>query len=62
MVFRGVFAMLAGMAVSAAYAQDGQQPGQSGNQAERPPQFVMLAFDNCSELERREDLAASPRG
>jgi peptidoglycan/xylan/chitin deacetylase (PgdA/CDA1 family) len=44
--------MLAGMAVTAAYAQEGQQP-----QAERPPQFVMLAFDNCTELERWQDLA-----
>jgi len=48
MVFRGIFAMLAGMAVTAAYAQ--------GDQVERPPQFVMLAFDNCTELERWQDL------
>ena len=25
--------------------------------AERPPQFVMLAFDNCTELDRWQDLA-----
>jgi hypothetical protein len=45
--------MLAGMAATAAYGQAVQQAGQ----AERPPQFVMLAFDNCSELERWQDLA-----
>ncbi len=53
MVLRGIFAMLAGMAVTAAYGQ-GPQPA---DQVERPPQFVMLAFDNCSELERWQDLA-----
>ena len=26
-------------------------------EVERPPQFVMLAFDNCTELERWRDLA-----
>jgi peptidoglycan/xylan/chitin deacetylase (PgdA/CDA1 family) len=36
----------AGVMVSAAQAAD------------RPPQFVMLAFDNCTELERWQDLAA----
>src|ERR1700743_2655860 len=40
-------AMLAlGMAVSGVRAE-----------IERPPQFVMLAFDNCTELERWRDLA-----
>jgi peptidoglycan/xylan/chitin deacetylase (PgdA/CDA1 family) len=52
MVYRGVFAMLAGMAVTAAYGQ-----GAELAQVERPPQFVMLAFDNCTELERWQDLA-----
>ena len=52
MGFRGIFAMLAGMAVTAAYGQEAQQPP-----IERPPQFVMLAFDNCTELERWQDLA-----
>ena len=58
MVLRGAFAMLAGMAATAACAQDVQPAGESRNQAERPPQFVMLAFDNCTELERWQDLAA----
>ena len=51
MGYRGVFAMLAGMrsAVTAAHGQPAQ--------VERPPQFVMLAFDNCTELERWQDLA-----
>jgi peptidoglycan/xylan/chitin deacetylase (PgdA/CDA1 family) len=49
MGYRGAFAMLAGMAVTAAQAQP--------TQVERPPQFVMLAFDNCTELERWRDLA-----
>jgi hypothetical protein len=44
--------MLAGMAMTAACGQEGQQL-----QIERPPQFVMLAFDNCTELERWQDLA-----
>ncbi len=52
MGYRGVFAMLAGMAVTAAYGQ-----GAEGTQVERPPQFVMLAFDNCTELDRWQDLA-----
>jgi peptidoglycan/xylan/chitin deacetylase (PgdA/CDA1 family) len=56
MVFRSAFAMLAGMVVTAAYGQPGEQP-QSPAQVERPPQFVMLAFDNCTELERWQDLA-----
>ena len=46
---RGIFAMLAGMVVTAAQAQIAQ--------VERPPQFVMLAFDNCTELERWQDLS-----
>jgi peptidoglycan/xylan/chitin deacetylase (PgdA/CDA1 family) len=54
MGYRGVFAMLAGMAVTAAYGQEAPQ----GANVERPPQFVMLAFDNCTELERWQDLAA----
>ena len=49
MGFRGIFAMLAGMAVTAAHGQTAQ--------VERPPQFIMLAFDNCSELERWQDLS-----
>ena len=44
--------MLAAMTATAAYGQ-GPEPAQ----VERPPQFVMLAFDNCSELERWRDLA-----
>jgi hypothetical protein len=51
MGYRGVFAMLAGMAVNAAHGQ-----GVDVAQIERPPQFVMLAFDNCTELERWQDL------
>jgi peptidoglycan/xylan/chitin deacetylase (PgdA/CDA1 family) len=48
MGFRGILAMLgASMAVSAAQAA-----------VERPPQFVMLAFDNCTDLDRWQDLAA----
>ena len=31
--------------------------GVPGDQVERPPQFVMLAFDNCTELERWRDLS-----
>ncbi len=59
MVYRRVFAILAGivtlaaMAVTTAHGQDAQVPPQ----VERPPQFVMLAFDNCTELERWQDLA-----
>ena len=49
MGIRGIFAMLAGMAVTAAHGQTAQ--------VDRPPQFVMLAFDNCSELERWQDLS-----
>ena len=49
MGFRGIFAMLAGMVVTAAQAEIAQ--------LERPPQFVMLAFDNCTELERWQDLS-----
>ena len=49
MGYRGIFAMLAGMAVTAAQAQPAT--------VERPPQFVMLAFDNCTQLERWQDLA-----
>jgi peptidoglycan/xylan/chitin deacetylase (PgdA/CDA1 family) len=60
MGYRGVFAMLAGMAMMAAYGQ-GAQGGEAAQvepaQVERPPQFVMLAFDNCTELERWQDLA-----
>jgi peptidoglycan/xylan/chitin deacetylase (PgdA/CDA1 family) len=52
MGYRGVFAMLAGMAVAAAHAQ-----AANDDHLERPPQFVMLAFDNCTELERWQDLA-----
>jgi hypothetical protein len=48
--------MLVGMVVTAACAQEGEQP-QSAVQIERPPQFVMLAFDNCTELDRWQDLA-----
>src|SRR5262249_50539709 len=48
-------AMLAGMAVTAAHGQAVQR-GQ-GIQVERPPQFVMLAFDNCGELERWQGLS-----
>ena len=54
MGYRGVFAMLAGMAVTAAYGQAAQIARLT---VERPPQFVMLAFDNCTELERWQDLA-----
>jgi peptidoglycan/xylan/chitin deacetylase (PgdA/CDA1 family) len=32
--------------------------GATAHAAERPPQFVMLAFDNCTELDRWQDLAA----
>jgi peptidoglycan/xylan/chitin deacetylase (PgdA/CDA1 family) len=49
MGFPGIFAMLAGMVVTAAQAEIAQ--------FERPPQFVMLAFDNCTELERWQDLS-----
>jgi peptidoglycan/xylan/chitin deacetylase (PgdA/CDA1 family) len=49
MGFWGIFAMLVGMAVTAAQAEIPQ--------VERPPQFVMLAFDNCTELERWQDLS-----
>jgi peptidoglycan/xylan/chitin deacetylase (PgdA/CDA1 family) len=57
MGYRGVFAMLVGMAVTAAYGQAAQIRAQIDTQVERPPQFVMLAFDNCTELERWRDLA-----
>jgi len=50
MGYRGVFAMLAAMAVTPAQGQPAQ--------VERPPQFVMLAFDNCTELEHWQHLAA----
>jgi peptidoglycan/xylan/chitin deacetylase (PgdA/CDA1 family) len=55
MGFRGIFAMLAGMAVTA--AQGAAAQAVQGAQVERPPQFVMLAFDNCTELERWQDLS-----
>ncbi len=57
MGYRGIFAMLACMAVTAALGQEAQQDAQAGTHVERPPQFVMLAFDNCTELERWRDLA-----
>jgi hypothetical protein len=58
MGLRGILAMLAGMAATVAHAQavPGNQGGQ-GVRVERPPQFVMLAFDNCTELDRWQDLA-----
>jgi peptidoglycan/xylan/chitin deacetylase (PgdA/CDA1 family) len=55
MGFRGIFAMLAGMAVTAAQGKVAQAV--QGVQVQRPPQFVMLAFDNCTELERWQDLS-----
>jgi len=49
MVLRRVFATLgAGVAMSMMQVQ--------GAEVARPPQFVMLAFDNCSELARWQDL------
>jgi peptidoglycan/xylan/chitin deacetylase (PgdA/CDA1 family) len=57
MGLRGILAMLAGMAVTAVHAQAVQgNQGSQGAQVERPPQFVMLAFDNCTELDRWQDL------
>jgi hypothetical protein len=49
--------MLAGMAATAAYGQGAPTATHPGTQIERPPQFVMLAFDNCTELDRWQDLA-----
>jgi peptidoglycan/xylan/chitin deacetylase (PgdA/CDA1 family) len=56
MGFRGILAMLAGMAVTA--ARGGTAQTVQRVPVERPPQFVMLAFDNCTELERWRDLSA----
>ncbi len=53
MGYRGVFATLAALAATAAHGQEAQV----GPEVERPPQFVMLAFDNCTELERWQDLS-----
>ena len=48
--------MLAGVAVTAACEQGVQGAEVEPAQVERPPQFVMLAFDNCTQLDRWQDL------
>jgi peptidoglycan/xylan/chitin deacetylase (PgdA/CDA1 family) len=54
MALRGMVAMLgAGMAVSFALSF---APAKAA-EVPRPPQFVMLAFDNCTELSRWQDLS-----
>jgi peptidoglycan/xylan/chitin deacetylase (PgdA/CDA1 family) len=49
-LFRSAFALMAALAAVPAFALDCQVDRPS--QVDRPPQYIAIAFDNCTELER----------